>query len=175
LSAFDWWDFVLKAVASSVTLVGAYIAVEKYLDEKRKANETAKLEAQKPFAAKQQEVYFDLLATTSFIANRITDPNVDNERKDAIEHFWVLFWGCLPVVANREVARAADTFSVALDNEQDFVGLRNASMDLARACRSALGTAWSIGLEEYPKTEAATARPMPGRSDFYPSSGSASS
>lgn len=156
----------MRAVASSLAIIGAYVAVIKYLDEKRKANETAKIDSQKPFSAKQQEVYFDLLSTTSLIANRITDPNADPERAKAMEHFWVLFWGALPVVANKDVAIAADAFSVALDKPMDFVPLRNASMDLARACRSALGTAWNIGLEEYEKTDKATAKQVPDRSEL---------
>ena len=166
----QWWDFSLKAVASFLAIVGAYIAVIKYLDEKSKANQTAKIDSQKPFSAKQQEVYFDLLSTTSLIANRITLPNEDLERAKAIEHFWVLFWGALPVVANKDVAVAADAFSVALDEPMNFVPLRNASMDLARACRSALGTAWSIGLEQYDKSDESIAK-VPDRSEFYPKSG----
>jgi hypothetical protein len=170
-SQLQWWDFTLRAVASLLAIIGAYLAVMKYLDEKRKANETAKIDSQKPFSAKQQEIYFDLLATTSLIANRTTEPHLDPERAKAMEHFWVLFWGALPVVANREVAAAADAFSVALDNPMNFIPLRNASMDLARACRAALGTAWSIGLEQYEKSGAAIARPIPTRDEFYPSSG----
>lgn len=167
----QWWDLSLKAVASLLAILGSYVAVMKYLDEKRKANETAKIDSQKPFSAKQQEVYFDLLGTTSLIANRTTDPNQDPERAKAMEHFWALFWGALPVVANKDVAIAADAFSVALLSPMDFVPLRNASMDLARACRSALGTAWSIGLEQYEKTHMATAVQIPDSSKFYPRSG----
>lgn len=91
-----------------------------------------------PSQPKQQEVYFDLLDTTSLIANRITDPKDDLQRAHAMEKFWLLFWDPLPVVANKDVAIAADAFSVALDQSMDFVQLRNASMDLARACRRAL-------------------------------------
>jgi hypothetical protein len=146
-------------------------ALNKELALKAQANETARIESQKPFSAKQQEVYFDLLGTTSLIANRTTDPNADPERAKAIEHFWVLFWGALPVVANKDVAAEADIFSVALKNPMDFVPLRNASMDLARACRTALGEAWSIGLEQFAKSEAATAMELPEVSELYKYSG----
>jgi hypothetical protein len=167
----QWWGFTLKAAASVVAIVGACLAVIKYLDEKSKANQTAKIESQKPFSVKQQEVYFDLLSTTAFIANRVTEPSDDPDRKHAIEHFWCLFWGPLPVVANQKVAVAADAFSVALDKPMDFIPLRNASMDLARACRVALGIAWSIGLEEYSKGEAAIAKPIPKLDELYSQSG----
>jgi hypothetical protein len=155
-------ELSLKAIASLIAIIGAYITVLKYLNEKKKANETAKIESQRPFSEKQQAIYFDLLETTSLIANRVptnaTQALDDPKRSNAIEHFWVLFWGGLPLVANQEVAAAADKFSEALANPMDFIPLRNASMDLARACRHSLGEAWNIGLEQFPKSNASTAR-----------------
>jgi hypothetical protein len=179
-------DAFVSLLPALIAVGGGLWALYKYLRDKKdaldkdravreQANKTAEVESQKPFSAKQQEVYFDLLATTSFIATR--EPENDEEKKGipkreaAIRHFWVLFWGTLPVVANQDVAIAADAFSVALDHEDDFVPLRNASMDLARACRRALGTAWNIGLEHYDKGDAAIAKSIPERSEFYPQSG----
>jgi hypothetical protein len=115
-------------------------------------------------------VYFDLLSTTGLISNAQASLT-DLVRAEAMEHFWILFWGVLPVVANQAVAHAADNFSIALDKPMDFVPLRKASMDLGRACRRALGTAWNIGFEEYPKGDAAIAKPVPSRAEFYPSEG----
>ena len=44
------------------------------------------------------------------------------------------------MVADEQVAAAADAFSVALDEHpDDGVLLRNTSMSLARACRKSLG------------------------------------
>jgi hypothetical protein len=60
---------------------------------------------------------------------------------------------------------------VALDKPMDFAPLRNASMDLARACRKALGEAWSLGLEQFDKTDAAIARGIPPTEGFYPDAG----
>jgi hypothetical protein len=60
-------------------------AFDKELAVTAQANETAKTESQKPFSAKQQQVYFDLLGTPSLIA-RITDANADPEGAKAIEH-----------------------------------------------------------------------------------------
>jgi len=185
-SAHPYVDAVLGLLPALIAVGGGLWAVYKYLRDERdalnkdlavraQANETAKIESQKPFSAKQQEIYFDLLATTSLIATR--EPENEEEQKGiperdaAIRHFWVLFWGALPMVANREVAIAADAFSVALDHENDFVPLRNTSMDLARACRQSLGTAWNIGLEQFEKGDAAIAKPIPERSEFYPQSG----
>jgi hypothetical protein len=148
-------EFILKAIASVIALIGAYLAIVKYLDEKRKANETAKVESQKPFSTKQQEIYFDLLLATSTIANRPPD---NPKREEASMHFWDLFWGALPMVATQEVAIAADAFSVVLTEQKyNDVGLRNASMDLARACRLSLGEAWRFNVEAFDKSEASTA------------------
>ena len=154
-----------------IAVVGGLWAAFKYLRDKKEALakertlreqaiQTARTESQKPFSAKQQQVYFDLLDTTSLISNLITDANNDPRRKKAIQHFWVLFWGALPLVADEQVSIAADKFSVALDDPMDFVPLRNASMDLARACRKALGDSWSIGFEQFDKTDAMTAKEL---------------
>jgi hypothetical protein len=146
--------FILEAIASLITLVGAFLAILKYLDEKQKANVTARTESQKPFSAKQQEIYFDLLSTTALISNGNPD---DLDHAKAREHFWILFWGALPMVATEDVAAKVDAFSIALDNPQDGIRLRNASMDLARACRRSLGEAWNIRLQEFPKSKNSTA------------------
>src|ERR1022692_4253976 len=149
------FEFALKAIASLIALVGAYLAVRKYLDEKGKANETARTESQKPFSAKQQEIYFDLLSTTALIS---TSGKEDAAWGPAVDHFWVLFWGAVPMVADQGVSGMVDAFSEALDNPDDEVALRNASMDLARACRRSLGEAWNMGLQQFPKSEAGTAK-----------------
>ena len=182
-STHPYLDVVLPLLPTLIVVAGGLWAVYKYLRDKKEALvkerelreqaiQTAKTESQKPFSAKQQQIYFDLLDTTSLIANLITDPDNDLRRREAIQHFWVLFWGSLPVVADKDVAIAADAFSVALHQPMDFVPLRNASMDLARACRKALGEAWSLGLEQFNKSDAAIAREIPPTEEFYPDAGS---
>jgi hypothetical protein len=180
-------DAVVGLLPALIAVTGGLWALYKYLRDRKdasekdraireQANKTAEIEAQKPFSAKQQEIYFDLLATTSLISTREPEGELEQrggipERDAAIRHFWVLFWGALPMVANQEVAIAADAFSVALNDQDDFVPLRNASMDLARACRQALGTAWNLGLAQFEKGDAAIAKPLPVRAKFYPKSG----
>ena len=156
------FEFALKAIASLIALVGAYLAVRKYFDEKGKANETARTESQKPFSAKQQEIYFDLLSTTALLANRnnIEDP----DRVEAEKHFWVLFWGAIPMVADEGVSAALDRFAETLDklekpgDPQKGIAMRNASMDLARACRRSLGESWNVPLQHYEKSNQAGKR-----------------
>jgi hypothetical protein len=167
-------DAPVSLLPTLIAVGGGLWALFKYLSDKRDAhvkdietkqdaNRNAKTEALKPFSEKQQAVYSELLRTTAFIANRITEPEKDPERASAIQNFWILFWGELPLVANQEVAVAADNFSVLLDDPMKFVPLRNASMDLARACRKALGHAWSLDIVEFAKGEASIAKTEPPR------------
>ena len=134
----SFWDTAVKAVGGLVALIGAAIAFSKYIDEREKANQAALIEAQKPFTSKRQEVYFQLVTATSMIGNK-EDRN-HPFRQEAESQFWQLFWGAVPMVDDDEVAKAIDAFSVALgDKPNDGVGLRNSSMNLARACRKSLG------------------------------------
>jgi hypothetical protein len=134
----SFWDTAVKAVGGLVALIGAAIAFSKYIDEREKANQAALIEAQKPFTSKRQEVYFQLVTATSMIGNK-EDRN-HPLRREADSQFWQLYWGAVPMVEDEEVAKAIDAFSVALDDKpDDGVGLRNASMNLARACRKSLG------------------------------------
>ncbi|MBZ9604012.1 hypothetical protein [Phyllobacterium chamaecytisi] len=150
-----FWDAVIKAAGGVAALGGAWLAFSKYLhektlaekaalkanqdalEEKARANQAALIEAQKPFSAKRQEVYYDLVSTTSTIANRGHD---DPIRTAAEEKFWWLFWGGVPMVADKQVGVAVDTFMLVLVNKpHNGEELRNKSMDLARACRRSLG------------------------------------
>lgn len=86
-------DIGLEAVTKLIGLVGASIAVFKFLGECQKENETARIESPKPFFNKQQEIYFDLVVTDEIINNRFDEP----EWPPAMKHFRALF-GLLPMV-----------------------------------------------------------------------------
>ena len=139
------FELAFKAIASVIALAGAIIAIAKYLDEKAKENRTARIEAQKPFYTKQQEVYYDLIETTAFLSNWPESSEWEDRRK----HFWVLFWGPVPLVADEGVSIAVDKFSQILFDDGDGVSLRNASMDLARACRRSLGFSWRFQTPDF--------------------------
>src|SRR6476620_12230032 len=123
----DFWDVTFKAVGGLVAIIGAILALSKYFDEREKENRVALIEAQKPFSTKRQEVYFQLVSTTSTLAN--SDPS-GPAWKEAEEQFWWLFWGVVPMVADDQVGSAVDAFHHAiLDHREDGVLLRNLSMD----------------------------------------------
>jgi hypothetical protein len=54
----EQFEFWLKAVPVAIAAVTAIIAVMRYFGERKKENETARTESQKPFHTKQQEIYF---------------------------------------------------------------------------------------------------------------------
>lgn len=155
------WDLAIKTGTGLLAVVGGLLAVRKYLDDKKRAAEDAaetarktialaKADSIKPFSAKKQEVYFDLLKTTAFISNRYNRPGWQK----AVDHFWILFWGAIPIVADEQVATALDDFADKLDHPDvdEGIPLRNASMELARACRRSLAETWDTYLMEYEKS-----------------------
>jgi hypothetical protein len=141
------WKYVdQKADAHAKDSLARQDALAHQLVEEQRSDETRRLELRKPFTVKQQEIYFDLLNTTAILGNRYMN---EPEWREAALHFWVLFWGAVPVVADEGVALALDRFSETLDRPEDNDGIpvRNASMELARACRTSLGEAWSSKFE----------------------------
>jgi hypothetical protein len=122
-----FWDIIVKFVGGLVAIVGATL-----------------IESQKPFITKRQEIYFQLVSATSVIGNKASN---DPAREKAISQFWLIFWGALPMVADHQVAVACDKFADILDAgyrmpkgfTDKHLLLRNASKELAIACRVSLG------------------------------------
>jgi hypothetical protein len=120
-------------------------------ENRRQAALSAALEARKPFLARQQEVYIDLVQTTAILGNNYT--NTPRWQK-AYKHFWELYWGEITMFADKEVGVALDAFTdtiYQIDNIEG-VAVRNASMDLGRLCRDSLASAWKTQLELPPRT-----------------------
>ena len=131
-----FWDIFLKAVAGILGAFGAWLALEKYFHDKSKDLDATLAEAQRPFRGKRQEVYYQLLGTTAALSNKgLDDPS---RAKDALD-FWILYWGAVPLVADKEVGTLVDQFAILLYKSDIETQLRNLSMDLARACRRSLG------------------------------------
>ena len=145
-AAGAWKYLDQKKDAHAKDLLARRDALDKQVFEEARADATRRLEIRKPFSLKQQEVYFDLLNTTAILSNRTVG---EPEWWTASNHFWILFWGVVPVVADEAVGAAVNYFSECLDDPgaQNGIPLRNASMDLARACRSSLGEAWASRFE----------------------------
>jgi hypothetical protein len=139
-----FWDVIVKFVGGLVAIVGAIVALSKTFEERAKANQAALIESQKPFITKRQEIYFQLVSATSVIGNKASN---DPAREKAISQFWLIFWGALPMVADHQVAVACDKFADILDAgypmpkgfDDKHLLLRNASKELAIACRVSLG------------------------------------
>lgn len=135
----NFWDILVKGGTAVVALIGGFVAVTKFLHERREANRTALLEAQKPFLTTRQEVYSELVGCTAAIATR---GDQDPKRIAAEERFWELYWGPIPLVADDQVGAAVDVFHLVLARDRyNEELLRNSSMDLAEVCRASLGFA----------------------------------
>jgi hypothetical protein len=137
-----FWDTLLKGFGGIVAIIGVTVTVSTYFEEKRKENYNRLLAAQAPFFSKRQDVYFRLVSATAIVGN--VSPK-SPERREAESQFWRLYWGDVPLVADEQVARAIDAFSNALypanvlSADNHGIVIRNASMNLARACRASLG------------------------------------
>ena len=101
-------EMILSHLTALAAVVGGLFAVFKYLHEIKKARDdqeesrkqaalTAAVEARKPFLARQQEVYFDLVNTTSILGNNYASTQ---KWQKAFKRFWELYWGEIPVVAD---------------------------------------------------------------------------
>jgi hypothetical protein len=138
----DFWDVLLKGFGGIVAIIGVTVTVSTYFEGKIRENYNRLMAARQPFFLKSQDVYFRLVSVTATIGNVGVK---SKERRDAELQFWQLYWGDVPLVADDQVAMAIDAFSDALYlpeglNENDRgVVIRNASMNLARACRASLG------------------------------------
>lgn len=131
-------DLAIKGAGGALALGGTLIAVLRYLDDRSKAIETASLEARKPFLERRQSVYVELVQTTAVLGT-IEDCN-DPAAIDAARRFWAVYWGTLPLVTDEAVSLLVDKFSELIaDESTDWVGRRNLSMNIARACRASMG------------------------------------
>ena len=129
-----FWDVFLKVIAGLVGAFGAWLALEKHFHDKAKDLEASRAEAQRPFNGKRQEVYYQLLGTTAALGNKgREDPT---RAKDELD-FWILYWGAIPLVADKEVGLIIDRFSEMV--YEPGIEMRNLSMELARRCRQSLG------------------------------------
>jgi hypothetical protein len=161
---YQWLDLAIKGVGGVGALIGVLFTLVKYFREKRKENETAKIESQKPFLIKRQEVYFDLLTASASIA---AESQHDAHRQEAEDRFWQLYWGAFQVVKNKKVSIAAEEFVDVLNNKPlDAKRLKDASVDLARACRTSLSQSWDKGLSIRRQSGDSTSIGNPEEDDF---------
>jgi hypothetical protein len=136
------WEITLKAVAGYLALTGALIAALKYIDERAEHNEAAQRESRKAFLEKRQDVYFRLGLSLARIMNH--DPG-DSDWEPAKEEFFTLYWGEIPLVADKAVSEAVEQFSDALySTNNGEKNLSQLSTAITRACRTSLGESWNL-------------------------------
>jgi hypothetical protein len=144
------WEIILKAIAGSLALSGAIVAVLKYLDDKAAAVRAIEKEAIKDLLAMRQDIYARLIKSMAKIMNY--DPG-DTEWVPAKMTFFEIFWGELRWVWNEEVEAAAEKYSNVVFKykggpKDEIIAL---SEDVVRACRKSLGEAWNFEKDLIPR------------------------
>jgi hypothetical protein len=153
------WNTVIRnisVVTAVATLVGSAIAffVQRDADIKQRllqaqANER---ESKRVFLNKQADVYFEVVALVSRLAN-ITSPDLID--KADVNRFWQLFWGEFAMVEDRATARAMDLFTVSLnafqgltDNKRCAEKRKSIALLASHCIRKSLGDSWGVELED---------------------------
>ena len=104
----------------------------------------AKMEAKKPFFAKQLELCEQASSAAAIL---VSPKNRDTaERKKANGEFWRLYWGPLAIVEDRAVETAMVRFGHCLEGECADQSIENLSLDLAHRCRDLISESWKLDL-----------------------------
>ena len=176
-------DVIAKFIGAAVLLVGIAVPFYQYtrtLEKERrdradkkaaddqqlaKQVEAARIEAQKPFLQRQQELYF----AAAVAASRLATLDLGPERDAARKRFYELYWGELSIVEDKLVEKAMVRFADTLDDfEQkkfdkdsgtpkvDKLDLQQKSLELAHACRDSLARGFG-----YDRAEPKSTPPAP--------------
>jgi hypothetical protein len=100
-----------------------------------------------------------LCPTTATVA---TEEPEAPDRMTAEDKFWRIYWGEVVMVEDEDVAKAVDASSnVLYDQPKNGVGLLNASMNIACACRESLGETWKVQQRPLPAVSKTRSRKVP--------------
>lgn len=141
------WEVILKAAAGYLTLMGTFVAVFKYMDERVERNEAAQRESRKAFFEKRQDVYFRLGLALARIMNHDPDDSNDHDWIPAKEQFYSLYWGEISLVSDQRVTESVEKFSNALHsvtNKAQKDALANLCVAIMLDCRRSLGDTWNV-------------------------------
>jgi hypothetical protein len=142
------WDAITKGVSVLGLIAGGIWTLRKYFDDRansRKLDQerakSAEIEARKPFASKQLDLYFAAVEAASAIASGPWE-----QQGPQIDAFWRLYWGPLALVEDSTVAKAMIQFGDALKDNAEQTELRIYALELAHACRDAIAQSWNVSL-----------------------------
>jgi hypothetical protein len=130
VAVFFWGIYTYRDTAEK--------SAEREIAEAKRAAETRRIEATRPYLDKQLTLYTEATKVTATIA---TSPD-PLEVKRATKRFRELYWGELALVERDSVAKAMVAFRVALDAGSMQALLAPLALDLAHACRDELALSW---------------------------------
>jgi hypothetical protein len=116
-------------------------------DQARRADETRQREFMKPLLDKQQQLYFEAATAAAIIASSPDGP----ERRQAIDKFWMLYWGPLVMVESKEVSNAMTTFKRCLTGEDKCsdADVKNRSLALASTLEASILKTWNAKPDDF--------------------------
>ncbi|MCE7030765.1 hypothetical protein [Jiella avicenniae] len=130
-----------KALGVVVALVGVAVSIHQF-------NQTYEMDAKRPFLEKQMELCLEASTVTATIASK---PDADPTRQQAVDRFWVLYYGPLSVVEGNLVESHMVCFGRKLQGEGaqgcDDISLSSRSHRLAKSCRDLIATNWGVSKE----------------------------
>ena len=130
-------DSLIKVLGALSIIIGGAVGLWKYSD-------SVENQFRKPLWEKQIALYFDATSAAATLASS-SDPQT---LQDAENRFWVLYYGPLALVEDKDVESAMVRFSECLSNNCEKRELKGLSLRLARACRESISESWSIELDD---------------------------
>ena len=133
------WDLIIKGFGVLGAFVGGFIGLWRYFD-------TSEKQFRKPYWERQLALYFEATEAASSLATG----DVEQQLEEAKKKFWILYWGPLALVEDREVEASMVQFAETLAKYENGTDcreeLKNRSLALAHTCRESIGKSWKMEL-----------------------------
>jgi hypothetical protein len=159
-----FWTVVFGGITTLSLIGGGLYTANQYLhskelDEHNRQNEArnyalqlqnAQLQAKMPFFSKQLELCNGLSETAATLAV----VKEGKKRKEALEKYWIEFFGPLRVFGREAVFTSAVKFGECLNNFCDGESIQERALDIAGSCRAEIAEDWDVKLtmpEQPPK------------------------
>lgn len=134
----------LESMLKILTMIGTILAfcwgAYQFIVTQRGQAETRRIEATRPFLDRQLKLYTDATQATATMATSTSQDEIAAARRK----FFLLFWGELVMVEDRNVESAMVEFRNALNAGKEGPELEQLSLILARSCRNSLAQSWGV-------------------------------
>ncbi|QDG70176.1 hypothetical protein [Janthinobacterium tructae] len=134
----------IESTLKILTMIGTIVAfcwgAYQFTITQRGQAETRRIEATRPFLDRQLKLYTDATQATATMATSASQDEIAAARSK----FFLLFWGELVKVEDRNVESAMVEFRNALNAGKEGPELEQLSLTLARSCRNSLAKSWGV-------------------------------